>query len=63
MNNKLTLDMNTPSHQQCVMAHVERNASKKLLEMMRENGIVVRNANEIETIDYIDTFNKYCKWK
>ena len=63
MNYQLTLDVNTPSHQQCVVAHVERNASKKLLEMLKENGVILSNASEIKTIDYIDPFNKYCKWK
>ena len=28
LNQKLTLDINTPSHQQCVMSHVERNAGR-----------------------------------
>lgn len=38
LNEKLTFDRNTPSHQQCVMSHLERNASCDLLEKLNNSG-------------------------
>ena len=62
-NQRLTLDANTPSHQQCVMAHVERNASRTLLSRLKNNDITLRDSQEIEEIDYLDPFNILNKWK
>ena len=62
-NQHLTLDANTPSHQQCVMAHVERNASRQLLAKLKDNGVTLRGSHEIEEIDYLDPFNILNKWK
>lgn len=62
-NQRLTLEANTPSHQQCVMAHVERNASRQLLAKLKENGVTLRGSHEIEKIDYLDPFNILNKWK
>ena len=62
-NQRLTLDANTPSHQQCVMAHVERNASRQLLKKLKEYNITLRGSHEIEKIDYLDPFNILNKWK
>ena len=62
-NQHLTLDANTPSHQQCVMAYVERNASRQLLAKLKENGVTLRGSHEIEKIDYLDPFNILNKWK
>lgn len=63
MNCRLTLDVNTPSHQQCVVAHVERNASRNLLKKMAEQGIHMSDTYEIKEINYLDPFNNYKKWK
>lgn len=63
MNSILTLDANTPSHQQCVMAHIERNASRDLLGKMDEAGIRMSETHEITEIDYLDPFNNYKQWK
>ncbi len=63
MNRRLTLDVNTPSHQQCVVAHLERNATRRLQKKMIEKGIVLEDAGEIPELEYLDPFNKYCKWK
>ena len=63
MNQRLTLDANTPSHQQCVIAHIERNASRKLLAKLKERGILLRNSHEINEIDYLDPFNILNRWK
>ncbi len=45
LNKKTTLEVNTPSHEQCVVAHLERNASR----------IIAPDA--INKIDYLDPFN------
>lgn len=33
LNRKMTYEVNTPSHEQCVMGHLERNASRNLLQI------------------------------
>lgn len=55
LNRKLTLEVNTPSHEQCVMAHLERNASRKLLDEIRKLGQFMPE-KEIPQLDYLDPF-------
>ena len=55
LNRKLTWDNNTPSHQQCVMAHLERNASRDLLNDIRKVGEFMPNI-DIKEINYLDPF-------
>ncbi len=55
LNRKLTWDINTPSHQQCVMAHIERNVSRSLLNDIRNIGEFMPNV-EINEISYLDPF-------
>ena len=55
LNQKLTWDNNTPSHQQCVLAHLERNASRDLQLKLKEEGFLVDN--EIKQITYLDPFD------
>lgn len=55
LNQKLTWDNNTPSHQQCVISHLERNASRDLQMKMQEVGY--KFENEIKEIDYLDPFD------
>lgn len=62
LNKKTTGEVNTPSHEQCVMAHVERNASKRLLSSIREIGDFLPGKN-ICNIDYLDPFEKLLKHK
>ena len=57
LNNEMTHEVNTPGKEQCVMTHLERNASRQLLERLRINGIV-KSANPIPEIDYLDPFEK-----
>lgn len=57
LNKKITHEVNTPSHEQCVMAHIERNASMRLLESIREWGEFMPE-KKIEAIDYLDPFDK-----
>lgn len=63
LNEKLTLDRNTPSHQQCVMANMERNASRVLQEQLKINGIELSNTYIIEELTELDPFNIVNKWK
>lgn len=55
LNRKTTLEVNTPSHEQCVVAHIERNASRRLLDEIRTLGEFLPE-NEIKEIDYLDPF-------
>lgn len=55
LNQKLTWDNNTPSHQQCVIAHIERNVARKLQFELIEMGWDANN--EISEISYLDPFD------
>lgn len=61
LNKKTTLEVNTPSREQCVMAHLERNASRDLLDGVRELGEFLPD-KEIKEIDYLDPFDKRDEW-
>lgn len=61
LNRKTTLEVNTPSHEQCVMAHLERNASRVLLQNIRKHGTFLPET-EIKKIDYWDPFDKRSEW-
>lgn len=60
LNRRLTLEVNTPGHEQCVMAHLERNASRALLGEIRKIGIF-RLETDIPEIDYLDPFDEVIK--
>ena len=62
LNRKTTWEVNTPSHEQCVLAHLERNASRELLNRMRNHGSFLSGQEEIEKIDYLDPFEVRKKW-
>ena len=55
LNRKLTWDLNTPSRQQCIMAHLERNASRNLLNEIRNFGEFMPQI-DIKEISYLDPF-------
>lgn len=57
LNKKTTLEINTPSHEQCVVSHIERNASRELLIRLKKNGFVTDS--KIKKIGYLDPFEKY----
>ena len=57
LNRMTTLEVNTPSHEQCVVAHLERNASRKLLNNIRKHGSFLPDQEEIKEIDYLDPFD------
>ena len=62
LNRKTTCEVNTPSHEQCVVAHLERNASRLLLNNIRKHGIFLPEKEEIKEIDYLDPFDKRDEW-
>ena len=62
LNRKTTLEVNTPSHEQCVVAHLERNASRELLTNIRKHGTFRPEQEEIKEIDYLDPFDKREEW-
>ena len=61
LNRKTTLEVNTPSHEQCVVAHLERNESGRILADIRKE---YEYASEIliPEIDYLDPFDKRKEW-
>jgi len=61
LNRKTTFEVNTPSHEQCVMAHLERNASRKFLEKIRESHEYFPDC-EIKEISYLDPFDVKKEW-
>lgn len=63
LNRKTTLEVNTPSHEQCVVAHLERNASRELLQNVRKHGTFLPEQGEIKEIDYLDPFDKRDEWQ
>lgn len=58
LNKKMCREVNTPSHQQCVMAHIERNASKKLLEEFRKIDSSFMSEIDIPEEEFLDPFDK-----
>ena len=56
LNRKLTWDLNTPSRQQCFMSNIERNASRDLLNKIREIGEFMPEI-DIKEIKYLDPFD------
>ena len=63
LNRKTTLEVNTPSHEQCVLAHLERNTSRELLLNIRKHGAFLPGQEEIREIDYLDPFDKRDEWQ
>ena len=61
LNRQMTYELNTPSHEQCVIAHIERNVSKDLLTKIRKYGTFLPE-QEIKEIDYLDPFDVRDKW-
>ena len=62
LNRKTTYEVNTPSHEQCVAAHLERNASRALLNNIRKHGSFLPNMPEIKEITYLDPFENKEEW-
>lgn len=62
LNRKMTYEVNTPSHEQCVVAHLERDASRELLLSIRKHGTFLPDREEIKKIDYLDPFDVRKEW-
>lgn len=62
LNERMTLEVNTPSRQQCVMAHLERNAARELLGNIRKHGMFLPEMPEITEIEYLDPFEQRNEW-
>lgn len=60
-NRKTTLEVNTPSHEQCVVAHLERNESGHILADIRKEYDFAPEIH-IPEIDYLDPFVKRKEW-
>lgn len=61
LNRKTTLEVNTPSHEQCVVAHTEREASRRLLAAIREQAMFMPEV-EIKELNYNDPFEVRKEW-
>ena len=61
LNRKTTLELNTPSHEQCTVAHTEREASRKLLSAIREKAVFMPEV-EIKELSYNDPFEVRKEW-
>lgn len=61
LNRKTTLEVNTPSHEQCVVAHLERNESGRILADIRKEYDFAPEI-DIPEIDYLDPFVKRKEW-
>lgn len=61
LNRNTTYEVNTPSHEQCVVAHLERNASSDLLMNIRKHGTFLPD-KEIKKIDYLDPIDVKKEW-
>lgn len=57
LNQKTTFEVNTPSHEQCVVSHLERNESMRLLNSLKSKGLI-KTFISIPEIDYLDPFEK-----
>lgn len=61
LNRKMTYEVNTPSHEQCVVSHLERNASRDLLMAIRKHGTFLPGM-DIKEIPYLDPFDVRKEW-
>ena len=58
LNRKTTFEVNTPSYEQCVIAHLERNTSRDLMLSLRSKGTFLPEREMIEEINYLDPFDE-----
>lgn len=61
LNRKTTYEVNTPSHEQCVVAHTERGAARQLLAAIREQAVFMPEI-DIKEINYTDPFDVRKEW-
>lgn len=63
LNRKTTMELNTPSHEQCLIAHCERQASYSLLNEIRKADPNFFLDSDLNEIDYMDPFEKVKRFK
>jgi CXXX repeat peptide maturase len=56
LNKMVTLEINTPSHQQCVTSHLERNISRRILDTLKPTVELFQEFVSIPEIPYLDPF-------
>ncbi len=56
LNKKTTLELNTPSHQQCVISHLERNTAMRILETLKPSNETFQSFASIPEIPYLDPY-------
>ena len=61
LNRRTTLEVNTPGHEQCIVAHTEREAARRLLAAIREKAEFMPNI-EIKELNYNDPFEVRKEW-
>ncbi len=61
LNRKMTFEVNTPSHEQCVISHLERNASRQLFANIRKKGEFLANQGDIPEISFLDPYENVIK--
>ena len=63
LNKKITLEVNTPRHEQCVVAHIERNTSARLLTAIRQHATFLPEQEDIMETTFLDPFDNRDKWQ
>jgi radical SAM peptide maturase (CXXX-repeat target family)/CXXX repeat peptide maturase len=59
LNKRMTDEINTPSRQQCIAAHLEREASLRMCESLgSQRGGNLGQLNPMPPLDYLDPFEK-----
>lgn len=58
LNRMITGEVNTPSRQQCIAAHLERNLSRRVLEALRPSVPRFKKFIPIPEIPYLDPFEQ-----
>ena len=51
----MTLEENTPSHEQCVISHIERNVLQEMLKNLNVKKLI-KDPSEIKKISFLDPF-------
>jgi CXXX repeat peptide maturase len=54
LNKITTNELNTPSRQQCVLSHMERNSSRSLFRQLRKSVLNHDEFSDIPELDYLD---------
>lgn len=62
LNRKTTLEVNTPSREQCVVSHLERNKSRGLLMGIKVVSSLFADCEDIREIAYLDPFDVKDEW-